>query len=425
MYQFNAGDGAPTTQGFTESGRGSVPPAITQYLGETAWRVEDADYDQPGFEFTRAITTNEVSMLQERGYRVHTRVAFLDTGYNDSNSVFLDFSDGTRRFIFFLDKDGDNRLWLGALNGGAIVLGAIDNTGYYNLSIDVAPNSETAELLVNGEVVITDWNGYSPVTEDPYLKFGSSSIIGRAAAAWNRVQIASRVPESDMTFVYDSSTDGYELDAVANVRGHLHVPEIVNGANGIKNVTVIGYAACSPAFNPNTDLVSLRLPSSLTQIDEYAFENCSGFTGSLTLPTSLASIGHFAFYNCNGFTGSLTLPDSLTSMRHYAFYNCSGFTGSLTLPQSLTTISHHVFEGCRGFSGTLSLHTNLTYIGDYAFSNCSGFEGSLTIPEGVTSIKDSAFRECSGFDGALTIPEGVTSIENYAFYDAAASLARL
>ena len=56
-----------------------------------------------------------------------------------------------------------------------------------------------------------------------------------------------------------------------------------------------------------------------SSIGTYAFNSCSGFTGSLVLPNSLTSIGSNAFAYCSGFTGSLVLPNSLTSVGTYAF----------------------------------------------------------------------------------------------------------
>ena len=119
-------------------------------------------------------------------------------------------------------------------------------------------------------------------------------------------------------------------------------------------------------------------------------------------------------------SGTLVIPESVTyndvtysvtSIGAYAFQGCSGFTGSLTIPNSLTLIGYNAFEGCSGFTGSLTIPNSVTSIGNYAFYGCSSFTGSLTIPNSVTSIGDCAFKNCSGFTGSLTIPNSVTSIE--------------
>ena len=161
---------------------------------------------------------------------------------------------------------------------------------------------------------------------------------------------------------------------------------------------------------------SLTIPNSVTNIGNSAFYNCSGFDGSLTIGNSVTTIGNYAFGNCSGFKGSLTIPNSVTNIGISAFQYCSGFTGSLTIPNSVTAIGEGAFSGCSSFTGSLTFGNSVTTIGNYAFQECSGFTGSLTIPNSVTTIGNGVFYLCSGFTGSLTIPNSVTSIGNYAFY---------
>ena len=160
----------------------------------------------------------------------------------------------------------------------------------------------------------------------------------------------------------------------------------------------------------------MTIPNSVTTIEEWAFGNCSGFTGDLTIPNSVTTIGNYAFYYCFGFTGDLTIPNSVTSIGNYAFIGCSGFTGDLTIPNSVTTIGDSAFAYCSGFNGELTIPNSVTSIGNWVFASCEGFNGELTIPNSVTTIGNYAFYNCSGFNGDLTIPNSVTSIGNSAFY---------
>ena len=43
----------------------------------------------------------------------------------------------------------------------------------------------------------------------------------------------------------------------------------------------------------------------------------------MTIPNSVTTIGNFAFYNCSGFTGNLTLPKSLEVVSYDSFYKCN------------------------------------------------------------------------------------------------------
>ena len=155
----------------------------------------------------------------------------------------------------------------------------------------------------------------------------------------------------------------------------------------------------------------------VTEIGNWAFIDCSGFSGSLTIGNSVTKIGGDAFRGCSGFTGSLTIPNSVTEIGNYAFYGCSGFSGSLTIGNSVTEIGNYAFVLCSGFTGSLTIPDLVTKIGDWAFYGCSGFTGSLTIGNSATTIGEYAFEGCWRFSGTLSLGESVSSIGGNAFYN--------
>ena len=200
-------------------------------------------------------------------------------------------------------------------------------------------------------------------------------------------------------------------DFGANVVSH----EVVDGECLIEfdaPITQIPRAA----FQKKKLVGKLRIPNTVTSIQDYAFYCCTGLSGNLVIPNSVTKIGDNAFYNCKGFNGTLTLSNNLKVIGERAFEQCSGFTGALTLPNSLTTIESVTFMGCSGFTGNLTIPNSVTTIGSYAFNNCSGFTGDLIIPNSVTKIGNEAFSDCSGFTGNLTIPNSITIIGNYTFF---------
>ena len=73
-------------------------------------------------------------------------------------------------------------------------------------------------------------------------------------------------------------------------------------------------------FQNCTELVSVKLPAGLAEIDQYMFANC----------TSLQYVD---------------MPDSITKINIYAFHNCTSLT-SLALPKGLTSLSVGCFEKC-------------------------------------------------------------------------------
>ena len=214
---------------------------------------------------------------------------------------------------------------------------------------------------------------------------------------------------------------------------------------------------------------------SVTEIDWFAFNGCSGFTGSLTIPNSVATIGSGAFTGCTGLTSviignsvtsigwsafsdctgltSVIIGDSVTEIGAGAFKNCSGMT-SITIPSSVTLIGDNnaatinPFYGCTnltsiivevgntcftsidgvvfnlakdeiimcppGKSGAYVIPNSVTSIGNQAFEGCTCLT-SVSIPNSVISIGGSAFSECTGLT-SVTIPVSVTTIAGFAFY---------
>ena len=240
---------------------------------------------------------------------------------------------------------------------------------------------------------------------------------------------------------YQINDDGISVTVIGHVdgslaTGELNIPEIViyNGDNyAVTEIGNYAFDGCSgftgSLIIPNSVTTIwhgafrycsgfsglLTIPNSVTYIGFNAFESCSNFMGSLTIPDSVTAIGDFAFCNCNGFTGSLTIGTSVGYIGYQAFYNCYGFTGSLNIPNSVTSIGRSAFSVCYGFNELILPNTIIT-IGSYAFNRCFGLNGSLIIPNSVTTIEDYAFGGCSGFTGSLVIPSSVTQIGDNPFW---------
>lgn len=81
-----------------------------------------------------------------------------------------------------------------------------------------------------------------------------------------------------------------------------------DGTDGTTNSTysadfIPAWAFCNPSTNVGkTSLKSFIYPPSVTNIQNYAFQNCSGLTGSLTIPSSVTNVGMFTYAFCSGLT---------------------------------------------------------------------------------------------------------------------------
>ena len=164
------------------------------------------------------------------------------------------------------------------------------------------------------------------------------------------------------------------------------------------------------AFGDCSSLTSVVIGDSVTSIGDYAFSGCRNLT-SIEIPDSVTSIGDEAFYNCSSLT-SVVIPDSVTSIGNYAFYKCSSLT-SVEIPDSVTSIGYYAFEDCDGLT-SIEIPDSVTSIGSGAFYSCSSLT-SVVIPDSVTSIGWGVFYYCRSLT-SVVIPDSVTTIGECAFY---------
>ncbi|MGN0474524.1 MAG: leucine-rich repeat protein [Acutalibacteraceae bacterium] len=149
-----------------------------------------------------------------------------------------------------------------------------------------------------------------------------------------------------------------------------------------KNMTVIIWCAA----NKNGTYV---VPSSVTKIEEFAFDGCSSLT-SITIPHSVTEIGQYAFAECTSLS-SITISDSVTHIGEFAFSNC-GSLKAITIPNSVSKIDSFTFSGCESLKA-ITIPDGVTEIGRFAFSECGSLK-AITIPESVTEIGENAFSGC-------------------------------
>ena len=176
---------------------------------------------------------------------------------------------------------------------------------------------------------------------------------------------------------------------------------------------------------------SLSIPSTVTYngntytvtaIANYAFYNCSGFTGTLTLPNTLVTIGNYAFGSCNHFVGSLTIPNSVTTIGNSAFSYCSSFTGSLTIGSSVSSIGNEAFKNCTSLTSIMVYPESVPTMGTNVFLNVP-----TDIPVTVPSVSFADYQSASGWSDftnmhcmeTLTVYDGTTTkntVPAYIFY---------
>ena len=180
-------------------------------------------------------------------------------------------------------------------------------------------------------------------------------------------------------------------------------------------VTNIG----ASAFVNCDALTSISIPNSVTHIGKGAFEDCSALS-SVSIGNGVAVINHRTFYRCTALT-SIIIPNSVTSIIESAFGECAALT-SVTIGSGVTNIGKWVFCGCRSLKTMVVRNGNTMYD---SRNNCNAIieTGSNTliagcqntvIPNGVTNIGLYAFDDRKGLT-SIIIPASVRSIDWWAF----------
>ncbi|OQX28858.1 MAG: hypothetical protein B0D92_06735, partial [Spirochaeta sp. LUC14_002_19_P3] len=156
-----------------------------------------------------------------------------------------------------------------------------------------------------------------------------------------------------------------------------------------------------------TDLTDIKLPPTITVIQNYAFSGCSKLALT-SLPDGITSIGDYAFWECTNLALT-SLPDGITFIGTAAFYGCTNLALT-SLPSGLKRLKGWVFTSCSEVNFT-SLPSGLEYIGSWTlYGTKSAF---TTLPGSVTDLEHRAFGGTAM--SSMTIPATVTRIGRLLF----------
>lgn len=203
-------------------------------------------------------------------------------------------------------------------------------------------------------------------------------------------------------FTIDVHVTYAEIVEYAGSDTELVLPESATGVP----VKLIGEAA----FQNQTKITKVTLPTSLLTVGRYAFDGCTALTevvfndgletvsdyafrnsglAVLNLPDSVAGIGKYSFYQTK--IEALVIPDGVSRLGKYAFYGCQSLTSVEFCPR-LYEIGERVFYNCTALREVVIPKT-VTKIGDYAFSTCTALT-KIVIPAETAAIGEGVFMNC-------------------------------
>lgn len=263
-------------------------------------------------------------------------------------------------------------------------------------------------------------------------------------------------------YVYMVSDDQASIiDVKTDISGDVVIPSSMDG------YPVTGI--CERAFDKCDQIVTLKIPASVTYIEEGAFEKCASLTKfivafrnkafctregvlyskditrlicyppaksdttfavpdgvkkvdmaaftyvsnleNITVADDVESLGDQAFYQCTALK-QITFGTGLKKIGSETFAHCSALT-SIRIPNSVQSVGTAAFMECSKLSD-VTIGSGLTTLSGTLFLNCAALK-TVAIPNNVTAIVASTFSGCSALE-TITLPKNVKSIGGYAFH---------
>jgi hypothetical protein len=170
------------------------------------------------------------------------------------------------------------------------------------------------------------------------------------------------------------------------------------------------------AFSDMVKLMTVKLPITITRIEDYAFAGCRGLKRA-DLQGNVTAIGNYAFAGCRNLE-TVNFNEGLETIGNYAFSTNSNmdFLGcdikTFNAPSTLKSVGSYAFCYCRSLTD-VDLNSGLERIADRAFQECTSLP-SIVIPEGIKVIEYQAFSNCSQLQ-SISLPSSLETIGVNAF----------
>ena len=198
-------------------------------------------------------------------------------------------------------------------------------------------------------------------------------------------------------------------------KGCKNLDRVTFGRNSSLNTLGKNYTN-DGVFQNCVNLSEITLPDKLTAIQRETFSGCTNLE-RVTIGSGVKSIGAYAFSNCGNLT-SVVVPNSVESAGDCIFRNCTNLS-SVKLGSSLLTIGNAAFEGCSSLTDIV-IPASVTEIGYSAFKNLKNLQnvvfesGSALTTLGKNYTNDGVFQNCTSIK-SITLPNKLTAIQRDTF----------
>lgn len=152
----------------------------------------------------------------------------------------------------------------------------------------------------------------------------------------------------------------------------------------------------STAFSGNSELVYIKLPTTVTTIANNAFNMC------YSLEEIEISSSNTAFGTVDGVLYAKTSGKN-TTLRAFP----AGRSGSFTIPYGVTTIGSYAFDHCYNLT-SVNMYNTVTKIDSYGFSYCWNLE-TIRLSDNLRTLGVKALAYCDSLK-EISLPATLTSI---------------
>lgn len=158
-----------------------------------------------------------------------------------------------------------------------------------------------------------------------------------------------------------------------------------------------------------TNVTDVIIPDSVTRIGEYSFSE-SGLE-SVNLPKNLTDIDNYAFQQCRNLK-RVIIPDSVTTLGNGVFGDCTSLE-MVVIGNGVTEIPNGAFAQCSSLTNVV-IPNSVVKIGSQAFFTCAALK-QVKFGSGLQEIGTQAFRYCLYLNSDIVLPSSVTFIADQAF----------
>lgn len=202
----------------------------------------------------------------------------------------------------------------------------------------------------------------------------------------------------DGDFVYAKYSDHAELIGHKKIGedldAEINLPDKIEGVP----LTVVR----SRLFANRDEIVSVKLPDTITYIGEDVFAGCTNLS-SINMPRELKSTGGFAFASCEKLK-SISIPLGMRVIYEGVF--ASSGINSIKIPDGIEIIAYAAFGGCKNLT-SVDIPASVNEISNFAFDGCLNLK-SIAI----------ANPDCEIFDYMFTISNYDKTTLDSTFFDA-------